>query len=84
MNADDTKCHPDADGGVSPGQSRGQNPETRMKNCGREDDGPQMNTDEHSAASEAATKPDVTADERRWTQIESRPEPEHCIAGGGT
>jgi hypothetical protein len=23
----------------------------------------------HSAASEAATKPDVTADERRWTQI---------------
>ena len=26
----------------------------------------------HSAASEATTKPDVTADERRWTPIESR------------
>ena len=39
---------------------------------------------EHSAASEAATKSNGTTDERRWTQIESRPEPEHCVAGGGT
>jgi hypothetical protein len=45
-------------------------------------DQPQMDTDEPSAASEAATKPDVTADERRWTQIESQPEPEQCVAGG--
>jgi hypothetical protein len=51
-----------------------------------------MNTDEHSAASEAATKPDVTADKRRWTPIEfriedcqssGRTEPESCVAGGG-
>ena len=28
----------------------------------------------HSAASEATPNPDVTADERRWTPIESRSE----------
>jgi hypothetical protein len=38
----------------------------------------------YSAASEAASESNGTTDERRWTQIEPRPELEHCVAGVGT
>jgi len=71
MNADDTKCHPDAEEGSRPAKS-----EVRMAEAER------TIHRFHSAASEAATKPDVTADERRWTRIESRLEPDPRVAGG--
>jgi hypothetical protein len=43
-----------------------------------------LTADEPSAASEAATKPDVTADERRCTQIEFRTEPDSSVVASGT
>ena len=66
------------------------NSELRMKNLGLILAAGGMCTMIHSAASEAATKPDVAADECRWTPIESRSEdcqssgrtePDSCVAG---